>query len=71
MALGDFSAALPYLEAGVPVVQSRSLYYDSMWDPWREDPRFKGLIAKLGISAEYERAREELAGLPKEEATKK
>jgi tetratricopeptide (TPR) repeat protein len=64
-ALGRFDAALPYLER-TPVVLFRSLYWEEMWAPWRDDPRFRQLLAKLGCAAEYAIARASLARLPEE-----
>ena len=59
-ALGQFEEALPFLER-TPPVPRRRLYWDAMWDQWRNDPRFTRLVEKLGCTAENERAREDLA----------
>ncbi len=61
-ALERFDEALPYLER-TPAQPVRYLYWDEMWDPWRDDPRFKQVIAKLGRTEEYQTARESLARL--------
>jgi TolB-like protein len=69
-ALGRFDEALPLL-ASAPIMQGRSLYYDEVWDAWRDDPRFHQLIAKLGIAEQYKTARETLARMQRERAGKK
>lgn len=69
-AVGRFDEALPFLEKTPPGVRRR-LNWDPMWDPWREDPRFQQLMVKLGCTAEYQTAREELARLVKESGAKK
>lgn len=58
--LGRFDEALPFLER-MPASVRRRLYWDPIWDPWREDPRFRQLITKLDCVAEYEVARKVLA----------
>ncbi len=63
-ALGRFDEALPYLEE-TPQSHLRRLYWDSIWDPWRNDPRFKQLSEKLGCVEEYKLARETLARMTK------
>jgi serine/threonine-protein kinase len=61
-ALGRFAEAIPYLErAGV--MSRRNLFWDPLFDPFRNDPRFAQLMAKLGWAAEYKVARETLARL--------
>ena len=59
-ALGRFEEALPFLER-TPVLPAIWLFWDAMWDPWREDPRFAVLIAKLGRTEDYGVARETVA----------
>ena len=61
-ALGRFDEALPFLER-TPTQPIRYLYWDERWDPWREDPRFLQLMAKLGRAEEYKVARATLARL--------
>jgi tetratricopeptide (TPR) repeat protein len=69
-ALGRFDDALEHL-THTPVIARRSLYWAPLWDPFREDPRFQQLLAKLGCAEEYKVARETLARLLKEQAGKK
>ena len=64
-ALGRFDASLPYLQRTPPVVLRR-LYWDRMWDGWRDDPRFTELMEKLGCVAEYNTARETLRSMAQE-----
>jgi TolB-like protein/Tfp pilus assembly protein PilF len=64
-ALGRFDAALPYLER-TPAVIRRRLYWDTMWDAWRDDPRFTQLMEKLDCVAEYKTARETLSRMIQE-----
>ena len=64
-ALGRFEEALPYLERAL-VTPLRGLFWDSMWDPWREDPRFIQLLAKVGRLEDYKVARTTLARMIKE-----
>ncbi len=59
-ALGQFEEALPYLGRTPPVIRRR-LYWDPMWDRWREDPRFTQLMKQLGCLEEYNFARRALA----------
>ena len=66
-ALGRFAEALPYLER-TPHMPRRRLFWDPMWDQWRDDPRFQQLMVKLGCAAEYKVARETLARMLKEQA---
>jgi serine/threonine protein kinase/TolB-like protein/Tfp pilus assembly protein PilF len=61
-ALGRFGEAVPFLEHS-PVILFRSLYWEEIWDPWREDPRFQALLVKLGCAEEYKVARASLARL--------
>ncbi len=69
-ALGRFDEALPFLER-TPVTPTRWLYWDPIWDQWRDDPRFLQLLVKLGRAEEYKVARETLARMLKEQAGKK
>ncbi len=70
VALGRFDEALPYLTR-TPSSLVRTLYWEPMWDPWREDPRFKQLIVKLGRAEEYKVARATLARMRQEQEAKK
>jgi serine/threonine protein kinase/TolB-like protein/Tfp pilus assembly protein PilF len=58
-ALGRFEEALPFLEK-TPATPARGLYWDSMWDEWRNDPRFTQLLEKLGRREDYQVARDTL-----------
>ncbi len=69
-ALGRFEEAQPFLEKAATVTRRR-LFWDAMWDPYRDDPRFHQLLAKLGCAEEYKVARETLARMLKEQAAKK
>ncbi len=60
--VGRFDEALPFLEHTAVMVM-QSLMFDQMWDPYRADPRFEQLMAKLGRAAEYKVARETVARL--------
>lgn len=66
-AVGRFGDALPYLERSGLMTQW-SLFWAPMWDPFRDDPRFLQLLAKLGCAEEYKIARETLARMLKEQA---
>jgi len=70
VALGRFGDALPSLEHSPPISRRR-LFWDMLFDPWREDPRFLQLMVKLGCVEEYKVARETLARMLKEQAGKK
>lgn len=59
-ALGRFDEALPYLERTPPRAKHR-MYWEPIWDPWREDPRFHQLLARLKCAEEYAVARRSLA----------
>ncbi len=59
-ALGRFEDALPFLER-IPSMVVQALFWNTTWDPWREDPRFLQLMVKLGRANEYAVARETLA----------
>jgi TolB-like protein/Tfp pilus assembly protein PilF len=61
-ALGRFEEALPYLERTL-VVPVRGLFWDAMWDPFRDDPRFTQLLTKLGRLDDYRVARATLRRL--------
>ena len=69
-ALGRFEEASPFL-AHSPSPTSRELFWNKIWDPWRDDPRFTQLISKRGHTAEYKVARETLARMLKEREAKK
>ena len=47
------------------------LYWEPMFDPIRDDPRFQQLMMKLGREAEYRVACETLARMVQEQAAKK
>jgi len=64
-ALGRFDEALPFLQR-TPSTMNRHIYWDKMWDPWREDPRFLQLMAQLGRAEEYKVARATLARMQAE-----
>ncbi len=70
VALGRFDEALPFLGQTQPVLQL-GIYWGTMWDPWREDPRFAQILAKNGRTEEYKAARATLAQLLKEQAARK
>jgi tetratricopeptide (TPR) repeat protein len=67
-AMGRFGEALPYLER-MPSNVRRRLYWDAIWDPWRDDPRFQQLLVKLGCVEEYKVARATLERMLKENPT--
>lgn len=69
-ALGRFGEALPFLE-WTPSSVRRRLYWDPIWDRWREDPRFRELMEKLGSTAEYRTAREEWTRLRRTPSAKR
>jgi TolB-like protein/Tfp pilus assembly protein PilF len=68
-ALGRFDEALPFLQHTQSIIV-RQIYWDSLWDPWREDPRFLQLMAHLGRAEEYQVARATLARMQAERAGK-
>ena len=69
-ALGRFEDALPFLER-TPAAPARGLYWDRMWDQWRNDPRFLQLMRKLGRLEDYNVARATLDRIVKQaESTK-
>ncbi len=69
VALGRFAEALPSLEHTPPITR-RLLFWDTLFDPWRDDPRFQQLLVKLNCAAEYQVARETLTRMPKEREAK-
>ena len=71
-ALGQPHEALELLVAnGVSSTSISSLYYSEMWDEVRADPRFPGVIVKLGFESDYRLARETLARMRNEQEAKK
>jgi tetratricopeptide (TPR) repeat protein len=68
-AFGRFDEALPFLER-TPYMPAWWLFWDPMWDAWRDDPRFLQLITKLGRAAEYQVARATLARMLAEKPAK-
>ena len=69
-ALGRIDEALPLLEQ-TPFVLRREFYWGTMFDPWRDDPRFQKLMAKFGYAEEYKVARATLARMLREQAAAK
>jgi len=70
VALGRLDEALPFLEqrqSGLLL----GIYWGTMWDPWREDPRFGQILAKNGRTEEYKVARTTLTRMLQERATTK
>jgi TolB-like protein/tetratricopeptide (TPR) repeat protein len=65
--LGRWDEAQPDLEK-MPVLGRRSLFWHSLWDPWRDDARFHHLLEVIGCAEDYKVARAELARLVAEEA---
>ena len=63
-ALGRFDEAIPHLERTV-AQPGRYLFWDRIFDPYRNDPRFLTLLTKLGRSEHYQVARETHARLGK------
>jgi tetratricopeptide (TPR) repeat protein len=70
VALGRFEEALPFL-ARTPPVGNRLLYWDVMFDPYRDDPRFQQVLVNLHCVEEYKVARATLTRLLKEQPGKK
>jgi tetratricopeptide (TPR) repeat protein len=64
-ALGRFDEALPFLER-TPVTMNQVLFWDAMWDRWRDDPRFGQLMEKLACAEEYKTARATFARMQSE-----
>jgi TolB-like protein/tetratricopeptide (TPR) repeat protein len=62
MALGRFDEALPFL-GSIPVTARRALFWQQIFDPVRDDPRFHQLLGRIGCAADYLVARAELAEL--------
>ena len=71
VALGQFERALPYLERTSSTTGRSFVYLDQMWDPWRDDARFLQVIAKIGVTEEYNIARETVARMQRGQAGKK
>ena len=69
VALGRFNEALPFL-SHTPSVMVRHIYWDTMWDSWRTDPRFIQLMTGMGRAEEYKVARATLARMQQEAAGK-
>ena len=69
-ALDRWDEAKPYLER-TPPGMCEIFFWNPMWDRWRDDPRFLGLLEKLGCMTEYKVARATLARMLKEQAAKK
>jgi tetratricopeptide (TPR) repeat protein len=69
VALGRFEEALPFLAQTPPLV-NRAIYWQTMFDPYRDDPRFQQLLVKLNCVEEYKTARATLARMLKEETKK-
>ena len=69
-ALGRFEEALPFL-AQTPPITKRVIFWDAMFDPYRDDPRFQQLILKLNCVEEYKVARATLARMLKEPEVRK
>ncbi len=63
-ALGRLDEAVPYL-IRTPQVARRVLYWSDVFDPYRDQPAFIELMAKMGSAAEYATARETRARLIK------
>ena len=68
-ALGRFDEALPFLER-IPVALRLDLFWDQVWDPWRDDPRFQQLMVKLNCADHYRVARATLARMLKEQKSR-
>jgi len=66
VALGRNDEALAQLsQFGPPSSAVGSVFYTTLWDGVRNDPRFLPIIAKLGYAKEYQVARETRARLSK------
>jgi tetratricopeptide (TPR) repeat protein len=68
--VGRFDEALPYLEQVQPTFY-RDIFWNTIFDPVRDDPRFLRLVDKLGITQEYRAARRSLARVIKEQEARK
>jgi TolB-like protein/Tfp pilus assembly protein PilF len=55
-ALGRWDEAEPFLER-TPVNVQHMFYWSPVWDAWRDDPRFRKLLAKLGCEDAHRLAR--------------
>ncbi len=64
-ALGRFDEAIPYLERTV-AQPGRYLFWDRIFDPYRNDPRFQQLLTKLGRAEHYQVARETRARMSRQ-----
>ncbi len=62
-AMGRHAEAWPFLEK-LPPTQTRGLFYGEFWDEVRDSPPFMALMEKLGVAAEYRKARAAVARLP-------
>jgi TolB-like protein/cytochrome c-type biogenesis protein CcmH/NrfG len=72
VALGQNEEALDQLSRlGPPSSTLGALFYSSLWDEVRDDPRFMQVITGLGMREAYERARAERARLSAERELKK
>jgi serine/threonine protein kinase/TolB-like protein len=69
-ALGQFAEALPFLEY-TPAGRIHILYWDGLFDPYRDDPRFQQLLVNLKCEKDYKVARETLARMLKEQEARK
>lgn len=65
-ALGRFDEALPFLEKAT-LSPRLDLFWDQLWDPWRDDPRFQQLMVKLNCADTYQVARSTLARMLQEQ----
>ncbi len=71
VALGRNDEALAQLsQSGPPTSAVGSVFYTTLWDGVRQDPRFLPIIAKLGYAKEYQVARETRSRLSKMELKK-
>ncbi len=67
---GEEDRAYPLLEKCPPIFWQQ-IYWDPVFDPVRETPRFRQMLEKLGCAAEYQVARATLARLLKEASVAK
>jgi len=71
VALGRNDDALAQLsQSGLSASAVGSVFYTTLWDGVRKDPRFLPIIAKLGYAKEYQVARETRSRLSKRELNK-
>jgi tetratricopeptide (TPR) repeat protein len=68
-ALDRWDEALPFLER-TPTTVRYMFYWELMWDPYRDDPRFHQLMVRLGCEKAYEVARATQAGMLRKPAAK-